>query len=198
MRFGWLFAGALFLGCAERSPPVSTGRVDAAARPVVRDAAPMDSAVDSAVDAGFTITMGEPVFAVEITVGDAAVPPPKPPKKRLKRRWRRRAPRADKTLRRAPKAVVAPTAMGTIRRNMKDIEQCYGQVALKDPTIKGRIVLQWTLGSDGMPTATRLVKDTLKDKSVGRCIKRRAKRWRFPPPSGGISVVTYPFDLRVQ
>jgi hypothetical protein len=58
--------------------------------------------------------------------------------------------------------------------------------------------MQWTLGASGMPTATAVVKDTLSDKRVGRCIKARARTWQFPPPSGGVAVVTYPFDLRVQ
>ena len=92
----------------------------------------------------------------------------------------------------------APTALGTIRRNMRDVEHCYGRVALKDPTIKGRIVVQWTIGQSGKPTAVAIVKNTLKDKSVGQCIRKRAKKWTFPPPKGGVSVITYPFNLKVQ
>ena len=92
----------------------------------------------------------------------------------------------------------ARTAMGTIRAHMGDVQHCYGRVALKDPSIAGRITLQWTLGRTGMPIATAVIKDTLKDKSVAKCLRKRAKRWRFPEPKGGTGVITYPFDLRVQ
>jgi hypothetical protein len=109
-------------------------------------------------------------------------------------------PRARKPKARArPKARSATgAAMQTIRAHMGDVQHCYGRVALKDPTIQGRITMQWTLGRTGMPTATAVLKDTLKDKSVAKCLRTKARGWKFPPPDGGIGVITYPFDLRVQ
>ena len=81
---------------------------------------------------------------------------------------------------------------------MGDVEHCYGRVALADPSIAGRIVMQWTLGRDGTPQAVAVRSDSLRDKSVAACIKARSKHWKFPPPEGGMAVVSYPFHLRVQ
>jgi len=58
--------------------------------------------------------------------------------------------------------------------------------------------VQWTLGADGTPSAVAVVADSLSDKTVGRCIQQRARRWKFPAPNGGVAVVRYPFDLKVQ
>lgn len=90
------------------------------------------------------------------------------------------------------------SVMKTIRGNMNQVESCYGAVASKDPTIGGKIVMQWTLGASGKPSAARVKKDTLKDKSVGQCIARKSKNWSFPPPSGGVGVVSYTYRLRMQ
>ena len=88
--------------------------------------------------------------------------------------------------------------MQTIRAHYGDVHHCYARVALKDPTVAGRVTLQWTIGKTGMPQAVAVTKNTLKDKSVGACLKARAKTWKFPAPSGGVQVISYPFDLRVQ
>ena len=175
-------------GCSEKDEgppePVATPVVDAA--PTV-DAMVADAEAEAALP---TIVMGELQFETDLPPDGGAAKP--------KRRRGRRA-RPPKSKRVPARASGRPvSALRTIRSHWSEVEKCYGDVALKDPTVKGRIVMQWTLGADGMPTATAVVKDTLKDKSVGRCIKARARAWRFPKPSGGISVVTYPFDLRVQ
>lgn len=86
----------------------------------------------------------------------------------------------------------------TIRSHVGDVHDCYAPVALKDPSVAGRVTLQWTIGKSGMPQAVAVIKNTLKDKSVGACLKARAKSWQFPPPVGGVQVISYPFDLRVQ
>jgi hypothetical protein len=33
---------------------------------------------------------------------------------------------------------------------------------------------------------------------VAACIKARARTWRFPPQAGGVAVIRYPFQLRIQ
>ncbi len=171
-------------GC-KADPPPATPAPDAMA---VVDAAPADAALPK-------IKFVAQAMVIEIEdmgVPDTAKEPAKPK--------RRASPRPK----RAPKKRVTKASgkrasmMATIRKNMRDVEHCYGRVALKDPSIAGRIIVQWTVGKDGLPTATALLKDTLKDKSVGRCIRSKARKWRFPKPSGGVQVVTYPFDLRVQ
>lgn len=190
---GWgralLCVSALGVGAActpEAQHPVDARVVDAALPDAqVVDAAVVDAEVDAAapdaeVDAG-------PIVLPAVTIQKAK---PAAPKK---------AKPAARTPKKAEKQTsLQSSAMDTIRRHMGDVEHCYGRVALKDTSIAGRIVMRWTLDRTGKPTAVAVVSDTLKDKSVAACIKERAIHWQFPPPSGGIGVVTYPFNLRVD
>lgn len=200
----------VLVGCREEAAPAAPGaaaRSDAAARPDAarpdparpRDAAP--PAPDAEPDGGdddaapFKIVAMAPRFEIEITIPDVGVEAEPPPKRRPKAK-----PGAPARPARPASAASRrePGALSTIRSNMRDVEDCYGRVALKDPSIRGRIVMQWTLGRDGIPTGTAVLQDTLKDKSVSACIKQRARAWKFPAPSGGVGVITYPFDLEVR
>jgi hypothetical protein len=98
----------------------------------------------------------------------------------------------------ATRPVRRASPLQTIRSHFGDVHDCYAAVALKDPSVAGRVTLQWTIGKSGMPQAVAVIKNTLKDKSVGACLKQRAKNWQFPPPVGGVQVISYPFDLRVR
>jgi len=88
--------------------------------------------------------------------------------------------------------------MGTIRANWSDVERCYGDAVSKNPSLAGKITFKWTLGAKGVPSAVSVVRDTLADKGVGHCIRKRAAAWQFPPPRGGVGVVKYTYDLRTQ
>lgn len=175
--------------------PVDAAPADAAAPDAAAsdagDAAPTSDAGTDGGGSGIKIVAGAPVFE--------AAPETKAPRKR---KPRARKPRKKPARKAIPPSVARParriSPMQTIRSHYGDVHACYSRVALKDPTIAGRITLQWTIGKTGMPQAVAIKKDTLKDKSVGKCLKARAKRWKFPAPGGGVQVISYPFDLRVQ
>ncbi len=171
------------VGCTEDAPP---------ARPLQPRAPDLGTPAD--IGPTFVIVPGAVVIEAD-PLPDAAAQPPKPTKPKPRRKVARKSAPPKVSSRGSARLV---SAEGAIRAHWSEVEQCYGGVALKDPTVEGRIVLQWTLGADGWPTGTAVVKDTLSDKRVAACIKTRARKWRFPAPSGGVSVVTYPFDLRVR
>ena len=176
----------------ERSPPDVARQADAQSS---GDDSGAGGTVDAQTDGGgggFQIVMGTPSVTVEAENRAA-----KPASKRSGRRARRKGSKPQ-PVKRASRGLARNTVQRTIQRHMGDVEHCYGRVALKDPSIAGRIVVQWTLGRDGVPTGTAILKNTLKDPSVAACIKQKARRWQFPPPDGGLAVVSYPFDLRVQ
>lgn len=205
---------------AQPEKPVPDARIADVAVP---DAAPPDAAGPDGGDAGdagedwgdggelaanldIQIVAGEATF--EIVPGEASFEVEEAPtkgKKKKKRRGRKarkgKDPKPAKVAAAEPKKPVKRrprTALSTIRSHYGDIERCYGPVAMKDPSVKGKIVVQWTLGRDGRPTATAILKNTLKNKSVAQCIRTRARSWQFPPPNGGVAVITYPFNLSVQ
>lgn len=204
------------VGCAESNAPgpASTPGTTPTSAPPAPDAAPVEDAApaedageaDAGADAGADggdelprIRMGNLETTAETPAAPASVAAaPRKARGATAARRPARAPSAAKAPAASAQSAKEVSAMGTIRAHMREVEDCYGRVALKDPSIAGRVTMRWTLGRDGVPSAVAVVSDTLKDKSVGACIKEHARTWRFPAPAGGLGVVTYPFDLRVM
>lgn len=199
-------AGALALsaGCqgptVEPAPPAPPAPVSEAPPPPTEPPSVAPSAAPSAAlppDLGFTIVAGTPTIVAETPVVTPEA--------------RGRAPKAASPVSAtpgpspaAPAVAQSPgrpaevSAQTVIHNHAGDIEACYGAVALKDPSIAGHIVVQWTLGADGTPTSVAITQDTLRSAPVTDCIKSRARSWKFAPPAGGIGVIRFPYDLKVQ
>lgn len=84
-----------------------------------------------------------------------------------------------------------------VRAHINDVRDCYAEELAKHPDLSGRVALDFTIASRGNVSRSEVESNTLKDdKTVGPCIAKAAKRWRFPKPPGGEDVaVTYPFTL---
>lgn len=83
-----------------------------------------------------------------------------------------------------------------VRAHINEVRYCYNQGLLKDPTLSGRVKITFTIGSAGSVTDATLDESTVSDATVGTCIAKAIKRWKFPKPDGGGNVVvTYPFLL---
>jgi TonB family protein len=83
-----------------------------------------------------------------------------------------------------------------VRAHINQVSHCYNQGLVRDPTLQGRVAIQFTIGGTGKVPVSVVSSSTLKDKSVGNCIASAVKRWKFPKPQGGATVmVTYPFVL---
>jgi outer membrane biosynthesis protein TonB len=83
-----------------------------------------------------------------------------------------------------------------VRSHINEITYCYKQGLARDPDLKGRVTIQFTISPTGsVPVA--VVQDTdLKNRAVADCMATAAKRWKFPKPRGGGNVVvSYPFVL---
>ncbi len=84
-----------------------------------------------------------------------------------------------------------------INRNLGQVRFCYEQALQGDPTVKGRVSVDFTIGGNGLVKAAGIDNSTLNAKGVEDCIVLRLKTWKFPLPEGGVDVkVTYPFVLR--
>jgi hypothetical protein len=210
MRAVWGLAVLLIAGCVDEKPPPAdpppaapdTAAPQTAPATTSPDATPADAAVDAAVDAqvdgGSADGGGIKIVAQAMVVTEDETPAPAPKKVQKRRPRRKRVAKAPPKPKKATPPARRISPMQTIRSHYGDVHHCYARVALKDPSIKGRVTLQWTIGKTGMPQAVAITKNTLKDKSVAACLKARAKKWKFPAPSGGVQVISYPFDLRVQ
>lgn len=86
-----------------------------------------------------------------------------------------------------------------IRNHINQVSLCYNQGLVRDPTLQGRVAIQFTIGSTGKVPVSVVSSTTLADKNVGNCIAQAVKRWKFPKPNGGSTVmVTYPFVLNAS
>ena len=197
-----IFALALTLvgACADPPAPV-------AIEPALPDVAPPPPPTLPPTDGLPVITMGTPTFVAEAPIVTQAVTPTgspalrgaslgRPPGPAPRSNGLRATGPVEPSLANPPPGV--PTVQSVIRAHFNEIEGCYAPVGLKNPSVAGRITVQWTLGSDGTPTAVAIVGDTMGSPAVTDCIRVRARSWRFPAPTGGVAVVRYPFDLKVQ
>lgn len=81
-----------------------------------------------------------------------------------------------------------------IRSALSQIRSCYERALLKNPALKGKVVIYFEIGPSGQVVTSRPKSQTLDDPSVGTCVAQVVARQRFPtPPPGTIAVVEYPF-----
>jgi TonB family protein len=83
-----------------------------------------------------------------------------------------------------------------VRAHIMEVRHCYNQGLVRDPNLKGRVAVQFTIGPTGKVPVAVVAQSSLKDGSVANCVAKAVKRWTFPKPQGGGNVVvTYPFVL---
>jgi TonB family protein len=83
-----------------------------------------------------------------------------------------------------------------IRRHINEVRYCYEQELAKKPSLGGRIMVQFTIAPSGEVIASVLQNSTLGDARVERCTVDAVRRWEFPKPlGGGTVIVSYPFVL---
>src|SRR6266508_4153606 len=83
-----------------------------------------------------------------------------------------------------------------VRRNINQVRYCYDQALAKQPTLAGRLVVQFTVAPMGNVLAAVVGSTTLGSPAVESCVVAAVKRWEFPKPEGGgLVIVSYPFQL---
>lgn len=83
-----------------------------------------------------------------------------------------------------------------VRSHINEVRHCYNQGLVKDPTLAGKVEVQFVIGPSGSVSTSTIASSTLSDGKVDKCIAKAVKRWKFPSPTGGgMVVVKYPFVL---
>lgn len=104
---------------------------------------------------------------------------------------------------RAPEQMVgtgtldAASISDVLRRRQSAIQTCYERVLRNDPTARGRVVVNFTIGGAGRVTAARATQDQVGG-GVGDCIANTIQRMRFPSPQGGDVTTNVPFIFEPQ
>lgn len=79
-----------------------------------------------------------------------------------------------------------------IKRRQSSIQRCYERELKKDPSVAGKVVVTFTIGTAGRVTSATASSDTVGG-GVGQCVAGEIQRMRFPPPQGGEVNVNMPF-----
>ena len=79
-----------------------------------------------------------------------------------------------------------------IGQRMGAIKGCYERALRRNPDLKGKLVIRFTISGSGKVTAARTVHNDLTP-DVGDCVSSAFKRFRFPQPDGGSLTMESPF-----
>lgn len=86
--------------------------------------------------------------------------------------------------------------IAVINRNKGQIIYCYEKGLQAQPSIGGRVSVDFVIGPSGRITTAKVAQSSLGSKMVENCMLARMKTWQFPRPVGNVNVdVLYPFEL---
>jgi hypothetical protein len=81
-----------------------------------------------------------------------------------------------------------------IQKHIGEIQYCYEKQLRSTPGLAGKVVLEWTIGTDGRVKVVKSSNSSLKSAEAINCMSTKVKTWVFPTPRGaGSVIVTYPF-----
>lgn len=99
----------------------------------------------------------------------------------------------------SPKGFDKEGVRRTLRGHIPEVRLCYEAVLERDPKIEGKLLLRWTIDSQGKATDISPVKEssTLQDERLITCITDALATWQFEkPPEETTANITYPFYFR--
>ncbi len=93
------------------------------------------------------------------------------------------------------KSVIAKT----VQRHANAIRTCYETALSKNPSLEGKLSVEFTIDPAGAVGDARISESTLAAPEVDTCVLQRVARWRFPEPKdGGVCVIRYPWVFKVS
>lgn len=81
-----------------------------------------------------------------------------------------------------------------INGHIGQIQYCYEKQLRTNPGLSGKVVLEWTVKTDGKVGSVKAASSTLASNEAVSCMMDKVKTWTFPKPRGsGSVVVVFPF-----
>ena len=81
------------------------------------------------------------------------------------------------------------TIRRVIRRHITEVKYCYEQALANNPSLGGRIQVEFTIAASGEVIASVLQSSTMGNPRVENCTVQAVRRWVFPKPIGGGIVI---------
>jgi TonB family protein len=83
-----------------------------------------------------------------------------------------------------------------IGARMTAMGRCYERAQLRNPALRGKLVVSIAVAADGSVAGTRIVRDGVGDDGLARCATDRIALWRLPRPEKGALKVRIPISFR--
>jgi len=80
-----------------------------------------------------------------------------------------------------------------IKVRLSAIQACYEAQLKRNPQLKGKIVVRFTIGSTGRVTDVEIDENQMGNDEVASCIKAKIRAWTTPFKPDGDATVSYPF-----
>jgi outer membrane biosynthesis protein TonB len=80
-----------------------------------------------------------------------------------------------------------------IKLRLRSIQGCYEAQLKRNPNLRGKIVLRFTIGTRGQVVEVSIDSDTMGNDEVASCVMRLVKAWRLPFTPDGDTPVSFPF-----
>ncbi|MDB4987961.1 MAG: putative abductin-like protein [Myxococcaceae bacterium] len=88
----------------------------------------------------------------------------------------------------------AKLVVAEVKKRISAIKICYEQQLRRDPSLQGKVTVQFTIEQSGTISKAAATENTTNDAQVAACVVEAVKRFRFNPgPEGGSVVFSYPF-----
>lgn len=81
-----------------------------------------------------------------------------------------------------------------VRKNLKDIQDCYNSRLKEGFSGEGRLTIAWVIDEYGVPNDMAALKDELQDEDMINCSSQAIAKWRFP--KNAVFQVNYTFNLK--
>ena len=107
------------------------------------------------------------------------------------------APLRDAPLIREPNSgKLAPILVErTVASGRYQIRLCYELALRRNQAAQGSMEWKWRIDSQGKISGIDLLRSSIKDEDLVRCVRDKIASWRFPKPVGGSIEVRYPFEF---
>ncbi len=80
-----------------------------------------------------------------------------------------------------------------VKARIKSVQSCYEKELKRNPNLKGKLVVRFTILPTGRTGDIDIEEDTLGNDAVGACIRAYIRSWVFPFKPGDEVPVVYPF-----
>jgi TonB family protein len=86
-----------------------------------------------------------------------------------------------------------------VKKRLRAIQICYEQQLRRNPSLQGKVVVEFTIEQTGTVSKATATANTTNDPAVASCVVDTVKRFRFNPgPEGGSVTYSYPFVFAPQ